>query len=105
MHTYYSILTSVQHLIEAVFFFSSCLNKPVLLIFSKSCLYICCSALFSFHPAVRMYCFQQCPFVTFYVSQYDKSRTVRDIVTKFSGHHAVVIREAKFKNCYIGICG
>ena len=32
------------------------------------------------------------------VCEHDNSGTVRDIITKFSGHHLMVIREAKFEN-------
>jgi len=31
------------------------------------------------------------------------SWTVRDVVTKFSGHHLMVEREAKFENGYMGV--
>ena len=32
-------------------------------------------------------------------------RGLRDIITKFSGHHSMVEREDKFENGYIGLRG
>ena len=39
------------------------------------------------------------------VCQHDNSRTVRDIIKKFSGPHPTVERADKFKNGYIGVHG
>ena len=36
---------------------------------------------------------------------YDNTRTVRDTVTKFSGHHSVVEKADKFENGYVGVRG
>jgi len=52
-------------------------------------------------PVVSV-CLFVCLFVCLSVCQHDNSSTVRDIITKFSGHHAVVERADKFENGYIG---
>jgi len=46
-----------------------------------------------------------CVCVCLSVCQHDNSCTVRDIITKFSGHHPTVEREDKFDNGYIGVHG
>jgi len=63
-------------------------------------------------PAQRgWYCFHYCLFmfvclfVSLPVCQYDKSAIIRDIITKFSGHHPMVERADKFENGYIGVRG
>jgi len=38
-------------------------------------------------------------------SQHDNSRTVKDIITKFSGNHTMVKTEAKFEDGNIGVHG
>jgi len=38
------------------------------------------------------------------ICQCDNSRTFRDIITIFSGHHPRVKRADKFENGYIGLC-
>jgi len=43
-------------------------------------------------------------FVCQFVCQHDNS-AVRDIITKFSGHHPMVERADKFDNGYIGVRG
>jgi len=48
-------------------------------------------------------CLRLCLFVRRSVCQHDNSWTVRDIITKCSGHHPRVKREAKFKNGYCGV--
>ena len=42
-------------------------------------------------------------FVSLFHYQRDKSWIAKDIVTKFSGHHPMVEREAKFENGYMGV--
>ena len=44
-----------------------------------------------------------CVFVCLLVCQHDNSWTVRDITTKFSGHHPMVESADKFENGYIGV--
>ena len=51
------------------------------------------------------YYFQFYLFVCVFVRQPDNSSTVRDISTKFSGHHSVVKRADKFENGYCGAHG
>ena len=51
-----------------------------------------------YHLQRWWHCFQQCPFVCLFVCERNNSRTVRDIITKFSGHHPRVKRVDKFEN-------
>jgi len=46
-----------------------------------------------------------CLVVCLSVYQHDNSWTVRDIITKFSGHHPMVGRADKFENGYTGVYG
>ena len=46
-----------------------------------------------------------CVSVCLSVCQHDNSRTVRDIITKFSGHHPMVERAEKFQNDCIEVRG
>jgi len=38
------------------------------------------------------------------VCQHDNSGNIIDIIMKYSGHHPMVKREAKFENGYIRVC-
>ena len=42
-------------------------------------------------------------FACLFVSEYNHSRTVRDIIMKSLRHHRVVEKEAKFENGYIEV--
>ena len=57
----------------------------------------------------RAYCFQLRLFVSLFVRmfvcQHDYSCTIRDIITKFSGHHQKVERADKLENGYCGVRG
>jgi len=44
-------------------------------------------------------------FVRMSVCQHGNSQTVRDMITKFSGHRSRFQREARFENGYIGVRG
>ena len=61
------------------------------IIFSSVCLCVCLSVCLFFR--------------SLFVCQHDDSWTVRDIITKCSGHHHMVERAGKFKNCYIAVRG
>jgi len=43
--------------------------------------------------------------VRMFVCQHDNSRTVRDIVARFSWYHSSVQREAKFGNVSVAVHG
>jgi len=60
-------------------------------------------ALFSVMSVYVCVCLFVCLFVRLDVCQHDNSWTVRDIITKFSGHHLVVDTVDRFENGYCGV--